>query len=124
KLALQRRRHGGCHRLRIRPGQLGGHLNGREVDVGQVADGQRTISGNAEEQDADHDERRHHRPGDEDLVDVHDFTLTFAPGASRSWPSVTTVSPGATLPCTTTRLSTARPTVTGRNSTVESDFTT
>src|SRR5881396_1870238 len=74
----------------------------------QVAHGQQAVGHDPEQQDAHHDERRHHGPLDEELGEAHlsasssragsaaPFTSTGAPGTSRSCPSVTTSSPGRT----------------------------
>src|SRR5439155_24289920 len=58
------------------------------------------------------------------LVGLADLTSTRVPGTNRSWPSVTTRSPACT-PCRTTVVGPrAKATTTGRDSTVESGFTT
>ena len=82
--------------------------------------------------DAHQDERRHDRSPDEQLGGHPAFgaaggvlMTTLAPGKSRAWPSVTTRSP-VLSPCTMTVscCSRARPTATGRDSTVRSGLTT
>src|SRR2546422_6020499 len=110
ELLFERRRHGGRHRLWAGPGEARVHRDRGEVHVRQVAHGQQAVGHDPEQQDAHHDERRHHGPLDEELGEVHlsasnsragsatPFTSTGAPATSRSWPSVTTSSPGRTPP--------------------------
>src|SRR3989449_9157059 len=127
ELLLERRRHGGGHRLGARARKRGGDLDRREVDVREIAHGQEPEAHDPEEQDGGHEERRQDRPADEE-VGAHEglggLVSTFAPGTSRSWPSVTTRSP-ARRPCSMMVSAPRRvPGATGRDSTVASGFTT
>src|SRR5207245_419165 len=77
--------------------------------------------------DGGHEERRQGRPAVEEFG-AHEvlggLISTFAPGTSRSWPSVTTRSP-ARRPCSMMVSAPRRvPGATGRDSTVASGFTT
>ena len=56
----------------LAPGSSARDLDGREVDVGQRRHRQQAIGGDAEDQDAGHDQHRHDRPADEELAEVHD----------------------------------------------------
>ena len=47
----------------LAPGRLAVDLDGREVDVGQVADRQQAVGHEAEHQDARHEQRGHDRAG-------------------------------------------------------------
>src|SRR3954465_4689666 len=112
-------------------GKGGRHLDGGEIHVGQIAHGQVAVGLDAEEQDPGHHQRGHDRTLDERLGDVHvplpaapPFTCTFVPGESRSCPSVTTTSPGLSPLSITASFSSELPTVTARDSTVPSCFTT
>src|SRR5256714_14395598 len=79
-----------------------------EVDVREIAHRQEAVGHHPEHEDAQHDECRHDRPPDEQPGDAHlspsmaragsaePFTSTGAPFTSRTWPSVTTSSPGRT----------------------------
>ena len=101
ELLFERQRHRRRHRFRARAGQARVHLDGGEVDGRQVADRQLLIGHRAEDDDAQHDQRRRDRPLDEESREVHGvtfwvsspLTLMWLPGTRRSWPSVTTVSP-------------------------------
>ena len=73
ELLLQRRGDRRSHRLRAGAGQLGAHLDRREVDVGQLRDRQLAIGHDPEGEDADHDQQGHDRAADEDLGEVHAF---------------------------------------------------
>ena len=101
ELPLEGRRDRGRHRLGARARKARRHLDRREVDVREVAHGERAEADRPEQEDPRHDERRHDGPSDEGLGDAHPLVLfsafisTFAPGKSRSWPSVTTRSPAA-----------------------------
>ena len=64
ELLLQRRRHRGGHRLRVRAGQRGGDEDDREVHVRQVAHRQQPEAEDAEEQDRHHHQRGRDRPAD------------------------------------------------------------
>src|SRR5205814_3365714 len=75
----------------------------------------------------------HHRTAHEEAGDVHQDcaadsaglpTFTFVPGASRSWPTVTTISPAFRPLATTVSSPSARAIVMLRSSTVESGLTT
>ena len=55
----------------LAPGRRSGHLDGREIDVGQIAHGQRAVAGDAEQHDPDHQQRGHDRPRDEDFRYIH-----------------------------------------------------
>ena len=76
--------------------------------LGRSATGSCLVGQRAEHQDAQHEQRRRDRPLDEECREVHGapsvsgrvvalcpLTLMRLPGTSRSWPSVTTVSPGS-----------------------------
>ena len=71
ELPLQRRRHGGRHGFGTGAGQAGAHLNGREIDVGQIADRQARDTRQRRTGRSRHDQRGHDRPADENLSDVH-----------------------------------------------------
>src|SRR5206468_9520082 len=96
----------------------------REIDIGQIADGQEVIGHAAEQRDGGHQQRSRDRPANEDLGDIHDPTFTLLPGMSRTWPSVTTFSPGSTPFSTATSFSVRSETVIGRCSTRLSAFRT
>src|SRR5207244_5227565 len=136
ELLLERRRHGGRHGLGARARKARVHLDGGEVDVGQIAHREQPVGHQPEHEDAHHDEGRHDGALDEQLGDAHlsppssraasatPFTSTAAPVTSRSWPSVTTSSPPRT-PCAITVYTPAvRSTVTGCERAVPSWFTT
>src|SRR5207245_91242 len=120
-------RHGGGQRLGARARKRGGDRDRREDDVREMAQGQEPEAHDPEEQDGGHEERRQDRPSDEEFG-AHEvlggLISTFAPGTSRSWPSVTTRSP-ARRPCSMMVSAPRRvPGATGRDSTVASGFTT
>ncbi len=121
ELLLERRRHRGGHRLGAGARQRRGHLDRREVDVGQIAHRQQAEAHDAEEQDRAHQERREDRAPDEELC-VHDAfggrASMRAPGTSRSWPSVTTRSAGFRPFSTIVSAPSRTPGVTRRDSTV------
>ena len=80
-------------------------------------------------EEADHQQRGHHRPADERFGDVHEAlaarpSVTLAPGERRSWPTVTTCSPAARPLATTVSSPSARATLMLRSSTVRSGLTT
>src|SRR5262249_42273388 len=85
----------------------------------------------AEYQDGERNERRHHRALDECARQVHGWPSCFtassgriaAPGNSRNWPSVTTVSPCARPFSTIVFFPKTRPMVTGRISALLSSTT-
>ena len=56
---------------RIAAGQSGADVERREIDVGQIADGQRAIRHDAEHRDAEHEQTGRDRPSDEDLGQIH-----------------------------------------------------
>ena len=126
ELLLERRRNRRSHRLRAGAGQLGGHLDGRKIDVRQRRDRQQAVRGEAEDQDAGHHQHRHHRPTDPDFAEVHEAsapgfaicTRTFGP--SRSCPRVTTRSPGCRPWATMARSPSVRFTAMRRSSAVSS----
>ncbi len=113
ELLFERCRYGGRHGLGTRAWEARVDLDGGEVDVREIAHRQQPVRHQPEGQDPQHDERRHDRPPDEQRGDVHlspsiaragsaePFTSTGAPFTSRTWPSVTTSSPGRT-PCAIT----------------------
>ena len=88
----------------LAPGRLALTVIVGIVDGRQVAHRQLPVGDDAEDEDADHDQRRHDRPADEQLGEVHvaparalspeALICTFEPDRSRSCPSVTTRSPG------------------------------
>src|SRR5262249_5009205 len=130
ELLLERRGHGRGHGLGARAGKTGAHRDHRVVHVREVAHRELCVAQHAEEQDAGHHQRGHDQPADEQLGDAHGAppagarTSTWAPGESRNWPSVITVSPGSSPPASTAISSTVRLTLTGRGVTVESGFST
>ena len=71
ELLLQRRGHGRRHGLGIGAGQSGLHFDGREIDVGQFADGKGEVAVDARNHERCHQQRRHHRTPDEGSRDVH-----------------------------------------------------
>ena len=123
ELLLQRRSDRRGHRVRVRAGELRLHLDSREIDIRQRVDRQQPISDDAEDQDTDHDQYGHHGPADKKLGNVHDArkslpTFTLVPGASRSWPTMTTCSPGCRPLATTVSSPSARAILIARISTV------
>ncbi len=68
---LERRRDRCGHRLRARARQRGAHRHGRKVDVRQVAHRQLPVRDDSEDEDADHDERRHDGAFDEQRREIH-----------------------------------------------------
>ena len=91
--------------------QAGRDADGGEIHRRQFADRQRRIAEHAENHQRRHQQHRHHRAFDEGRGDVHGSASlglgagwplvmrTRWPGVTRSWPSVTTLSPGFTSPC-------------------------
>ena len=126
ELFFERQRHGRRHRFRTGAGQRGIDGNRREIDRRQVGDRQHAIRHHAEHDDAQRDERRRDWTLDEQGCEVHEsafcgvapLMLMRLPGTSRSWPSVTTVSPGLTPSLRTVSAPAVRATTTGRISTV------
>src|ERR1019366_4299646 len=123
ELTLERRRDRGGHRLGARSRKRRGHLDGRKVYVRQVRNREEPVAHDAEEEDPHHHERRGDRTPDEDLGNIH-LIATFAPGARRSCPSVTTRSPGARPLSITDHCCQVRRTTTVRFSTVSSALMT
>src|SRR5262249_23325698 len=130
KLLLKRRRDRRRHRLGAGAGQRGAHLNGGEVDRRQIRHRQEPVRHEPERDQTQHDERRHDGPLDEQLGDVHGFTLlllslatTRLPATRRNCPVATTTSPGSMPFARTDSFSFAKATVTGFTSTVLSGFT-
>ena len=80
ELLLERRRHGGRHRLGARAGERGAHRDRRVVDGGQVAHRELLVRDEAEQKDAGHDEGRHDRTPDEERGDAH---AEFTPSRTR-----------------------------------------
>ena len=87
----------------LAPGQRRAHLNRREVDVRQVAHRQRAVRHRAEDEDGQHDAASSSTGRlMKSFGEIHGaasaaagvLTLMRRPASSRSWPSVTTVSPG------------------------------
>ena len=72
ELALERagdrRRHG----ARIGAGQAGADVEGRVVDLRQIADRQRAVGEDAEQRDRRHQQAGRDRAPDEDFGEVHD----------------------------------------------------
>ena len=62
KLSFERRGYGRSHRRRTAAGKVGGNLDGGIVDVGKIAYRQRTITDEAEQNDAGHDQGGRDRP--------------------------------------------------------------
>ena len=58
----------------LAPGKVGVDHEGGKVDVGQVAYRQHPVGHQAEEDDRQRDQRRHHRAADETLGQVHEGT--------------------------------------------------
>ena len=91
----------------LAPGQAGAHRDRGVVHRGQVAHRQLPVGHQAEDQNAGHDQRGHDRPPDEELgihrtpslraVSAAALIWTLEPWRRRSWPSITTRSPGCTL---------------------------
>ena len=110
KLALQGRGYRGGHGVGTRSRQRRLHLNGRIVHAGQSRHRQRAIADDAEQQNAERGQRGENRPLNEKMRKIHQAPASAlaagamrmcAPGNNRSWPSVTTVSPGE-IPLSTT----------------------
>ena len=68
---FQRRGHRSGHGFRVRAGQVGGHLNGGKVHIGQLVHGQVDVARRAEEQQAQHDQHRGHGSADEKGGNIH-----------------------------------------------------
>ena len=68
---FQWRRHSRGHGFRISARQIGGDLDGGEIDIRQFAVGQLEIARHAEDQQRRHQQGRHHRIFDKPLGDVH-----------------------------------------------------
>ncbi len=107
ELAFERRGHRGRHGLRIGAGQAGIDLDGGEIDLRQLGDGQQRKGDHAGQQDRRHQQGGGDRPLDEGFGDIHPFTAsarisTLLPVSRRYWPLVTTVSPSVTPLVTTT----------------------
>ena len=81
ELALQRRGDRRGHSLRTCSRQTGAHLQGGIVHVREIAHRQTSVSHESEQKDAQHDERRHYRPADEQFSDVHEDFSGFPWGA-------------------------------------------
>ena len=102
KLLFERQCDGGRDGFGTGASQGRLNRNRREVDRRQIAHRQQPIGHHAEDDDPQHDEGRGDRPLDEHRREIHDatsgaaasLTLIRLPGTRRSWPSVTTVSPG------------------------------
>src|SRR6185295_5862311 len=129
ELPLQRGGHGRGHGVRVRPGQIRGHLDGGEVHVGQVAHGELRVGEQPEDEDGRHHERGGDGAPDEGLGDAHGLppagrACTRAPETRPSWPSTTTVSPAVTPRLRIVPASPAGSATTGRCSTVWSGLTT
>ena len=65
KLFFQRRGNSGSHRLRACTGQAGGDRDRRKIDVREITHGQQPIRHDPEHENAEHHERRRHRPSNE-----------------------------------------------------------
>src|SRR4029077_15561832 len=115
------------------------YLNGRIVDIRQIANRKHSVGHDAEQQNRRGDENGSNGTADKEFRNVHcEAPAALVPavagpaltistgklGPRRSWPSVTTVSPGAMPFEITISRPTARPTVTGRISTVWLGLTT
>ncbi len=127
KLALQGRGYRSGHGVGTGARQRRLHLNGRIIHAGQRRHRQCAIAHNAKQQNAKRGQRGENRPLNEEVRKIHQAPASAlaagamrmcAPGNSRSWPSVTTVSPGKIPLSTTIWLSMVCPTVTMRVSTV------
>ena len=122
QLFLERQRDRRGHRLGARPGHRRLHRDDGEIDVGEIAHRQLLVGHRAEDHGAQHQERRGDRPRDEERRDVHrvpptsalSLTETVVPAVRRSWPSVTTTSPGFSPSRMTVPPSTVRSTTTLR----------
>jgi hypothetical protein len=133
ELALERRRHRGGHRLRAGARQLRRDLDRREIDLRQRRHRQQRIGGDADQQDAGHQQRGRDRPIDEGRGEIHGAfpaaaapprSSTLVPGCSRYWPATTTRWPSSTPLSITAVPALIWPTWSGCSATVESGFTT
>ena len=80
ELALERRRDVVGHRVRAGAGVVGLHLDDRVVHGGQVVHRQLPVAEDAEQHHRGGEDRRHDRPADERLGQVHGFGA--APGSA------------------------------------------
>src|SRR6185436_18767907 len=71
ELLFERQRHRRGQRFRARARQAGVDLDGGEVDRRQIADRQLLVRHQAEDDDAEHDQRRRDRALDEESGNVH-----------------------------------------------------
>ena len=71
ELILERRRHRRAHRFRVGAWKLRRDEQRREVDVRQVADGQRPVRDRAEQRDRRHEQAGGNRPINESFGDIH-----------------------------------------------------
>ena len=126
ELLFERQGDGGGHRFRARPGQRRlTEMVGKSI-AGRSLTGSRRYDMTPNTTMPEHDERRGDRALDEQRCEIHEsafcavavLTVTRLPGTSRSWPSMTTVSPALTPSLSTVSLPAVRATVTGRISTV------
>ena len=144
ELALQRLRDRGGHDLGAGAGELGCHLDRREIDLRQRGHRQQRIGRRSDQQNRRHQQRGRDRPRDKSAGKVHLdfllrasetsdggqplaaglFTSTRAPGCRRYCPAVTTCSPAAKLSSTMATPPLTWPTLRGRVSVVLSGLTT
>src|SRR6185437_14928864 len=122
----------GCHGFRTRAGHGGVYGNRGVIHAGQRGHRQVAERHASEQEDGEAQQHRHDRALDENLREVHSAPVlilvastgfTDAPGKSRNWPSVTTVSPGCTPLSMTVLAPKVRPALTFRISTELSGFT-
>ena len=80
EVALERRGDRGRHRVRAGAGHVGLDRDDRKIDLRQRRDRQLPIAEQSRENDADRQQRRRHRPADEDLGEavVHDGSAASA----------------------------------------------
>ena len=71
ELAFQRGCYRGSHGFRAGAVQIGGHHDGGEIDIGQIADREQPVAADTENDQGQHDQCGHNRAADEYLADVH-----------------------------------------------------
>ena len=124
ELALEWSGHGRRHRVGARAGKARRHQQCGEIHVRKVAHRQRPVGHEPEHRDRQHHQAGGDGPSNEDFGDVHFLTCTRIPGARRSWPLLTTVSPGRNPFSISISEPIFVPFVTVRISTVSSGLTT
>jgi len=81
ELALERRRHRGGHHVRAGAGIKRLHLDGGVVDLRQRRERQEGVADHAYQHDRQHEQRRRHRPQDEDTRGTHGGAADTPPRA-------------------------------------------